>query len=385
VRAARPGGRGWRSLLGLAALIVVLGVSGCSCGSESCKAGQTKCGGTCVALDSSTSNCGVCGNVCPSQWTCSGGSCAFPTGNPFLKAITPESTSPGATVALDFTGSGFQSGMTARFKGAGVDTEQPVTVTDASTAHLAALDLTSAIPGTVEVRLLNPSRLVSNAQTLSLLADAQLVTVDQASIPQDASATTLALTGDKFVSGLTASLTLVKQWDGTVVTGATPLALSTTFVDPQHATASVTPGTLAIGTYDLKVQNPGANPSNALKLSINAGTPTLTALSTNCAVTNSTLNATASGTYLYPTTVIDVAGKIGTSTETFSSVVVQSPLCTTNALAQCGSGQVAVSQDLTGVPAGAYCVRAMNPGPLFSGYMPFCIAASCTTCSHTCP
>ena len=386
-RASRPVGRGRRSLLGLAALIVLLGVSGCSCGSETCRTGQTKCGGTCVSLDSSASNCGVCGNVCPSQWSCSGGSCAFPTGNPFLKAISPDSTSPGATVAIDFTGSGFQSGMTARFKGAGLDTEQPVTVTDASTAKLAALDLTSAVPGTVEVRLLNPQRLVSNAQTLTLLADARLVTVDKASIPQDAPPTTLALTGDKFATGITASLTLVKQWDGTVVTGATPLNLATTYGDAQHASAALTPGTLAIGIYDLKVQNPNANPSNALKLSINSGTPSLTALSTDCALTNSTLTGAAIGTYLYPTTVIDVQGKIGTPTETFSSVVVQSPVCGTDALAQCSGSpqQISVSQDLTGVPAGAYCVRAMNPGPLFSGYKPFCIGSCPTTCNHACP
>ncbi len=364
-----------RLLPGLLALMVVVVLSGCG-GGGNCKQGEIKCGGSCVNVLSSTSNCGACGNVCPSKWACSGGSCAFSTGNPFLKAVSPDTAGVGASLALDFTGADFQSGMTARFVGAGLNTELPVTVADASTAHLAALDLTSAVPGTVDVQLLNPGRLVSNTQTLTLLADARLVTATPASVPQDAGPQTVALVGDKFATGITASLTLVKQWDGTPVTGAAAQALTTTYADAQHASASVAPGSLPIGTYDLKVQNPSANPSNALMFSINTGAPTLTSLSSNCALEGTTPSVTGTGTYLYPTTVINVTGPV-------SSVLTQSTPCATDSLAQCASGQISGTVP-SGAPAGTYCVKAMNSGPLFSNGIPFCIAPTCPP-SGGCP
>jgi hypothetical protein len=42
---------------------------------QACSSGQTLCNDVCVSLQSSTANCGACGNVCPSSYYCSYGSC----------------------------------------------------------------------------------------------------------------------------------------------------------------------------------------------------------------------------------------------------------------------------------------------------------------------
>ena len=42
-----------------------------------CPPGFSNCGGTCVAFNSSTTNCGACGTVCPSGYSCVNGVCTI--------------------------------------------------------------------------------------------------------------------------------------------------------------------------------------------------------------------------------------------------------------------------------------------------------------------
>ena len=47
-------------------------------GSCRCPSGQTLCNGQCVSLQTSTSNCGACGNACTGGRLCNSGMCACP-------------------------------------------------------------------------------------------------------------------------------------------------------------------------------------------------------------------------------------------------------------------------------------------------------------------
>ncbi len=51
----------------------------CSTGNLQCGAGQTACGSTCANLQTSSSNCGICGHQCAWGQSCKNGTCQSPT------------------------------------------------------------------------------------------------------------------------------------------------------------------------------------------------------------------------------------------------------------------------------------------------------------------
>src|SRR5690242_11545641 len=62
-------------------------IAGCSASSSTnpnnasaCAPGQTECGGACVDLAASNTDCGTCGNACPAGSSCSNGSCGCQNG-----------------------------------------------------------------------------------------------------------------------------------------------------------------------------------------------------------------------------------------------------------------------------------------------------------------
>jgi hypothetical protein len=52
------------------------------CGMSCSDGGLTFCSGNCVNTANDITNCGGCGNICPADYTCSGGSCQPPAGCP---------------------------------------------------------------------------------------------------------------------------------------------------------------------------------------------------------------------------------------------------------------------------------------------------------------
>lgn len=63
----------------LAALLAAVALSACSKDTV-CPAGETACGGRCVALLSDEANCGACGNACGALSVCAAGACACAPG-----------------------------------------------------------------------------------------------------------------------------------------------------------------------------------------------------------------------------------------------------------------------------------------------------------------
>ncbi len=53
-------------------------LNGCVNGLCACTTGLTRCNNTCVDTRFDENNCGMCGNVCPSNQQCSNSACAPP-------------------------------------------------------------------------------------------------------------------------------------------------------------------------------------------------------------------------------------------------------------------------------------------------------------------
>jgi len=335
----------------LLALAVAFGLSACgkSTSSESCPSGATLCGSLC----------------CSSGSTCSSGACVLPTGNPVLRSIDPPSASVGGPVNLNLAGEAFQSGAVARLVGSGLSLEVPLLVTS-DTAASAPVDLAQARTGPVEVRVVNPGHLVSNALALTLTNDPVPLGLDRTSIRQDAGVVDVVVSGRSFGPGIVASLALG---------GGTPQAQTTEYLSPsQIRIKALDAGAHAVGVYDVTVALPGGPRSPAVKLPIIEGAPTLTSILPTCGTVGQTLVGTATGQYLYPTSVVHVS--VGTDSPLETRCKVAAP----DAVGQCQGGELNAVADLTSVPAGTYQVWVRNPGvpPLESARRTFTVSA--TTC-----
>lgn len=362
--------------LAAAALALATTTAGCSKGgTPACKNGQSACGSACVDLTSAADSCGVCGKTCSAGFQCVAGSCAFATGNPYLKSVTPGTLAVGGTAKLTLAGEGFREGAKVRVTGPGPKQEGTLVLDDptGAAAHVEGIDLDGWDLGTAEVRVVNPpTNLISNAVTVSVQAQTMVRRADPSSASQDqTSEVSVALTGAGFVQGAVVSLTL----------GGNVHALDTTYVSAGHLTAKLVPSTLAVGSYDLTVTNPGSAPTAPIGFTILEGTPGAISLSQTCGVVGSTAAAVVvTGANLYPTSSVRVTG----------GSIVNSPLpdaarCAsgTDALGRCVGGLLA-TVDLSGIPPNCYAVTVVNPGPLTSPAAHFVVAASCSP-APTCP
>lgn len=344
----RSSGGGAGAVAVLAAAVLGLG-SGCGSSSTKCQGGQTACGDTCIDLQTSAQNCGACARACSSGFVCSGGGCAFPTGNPFLRAIDPPSSAITSSVTLQFDGDGFQAGAKARFQGAGLDGERALTVNSAISATLPSLDLSAATAGAAQVRVVNPGQLVSNAVTFFVGGGVTLLTLTPAAGRQDGGSITLDLTGAGFAPGVTATFT--------PIAGGASQSFTASFLGDTHAQVpNLVLGALAVGAYRVTVVNPGGTASNALTFAVNEGAPILASISPTSARTGTTVAGTASGQYFYPSSVAHVTGPGLTD-----SALPTACAAAANGLGQC-TGGLSISADLTGIATGTYSVTVVNPG-----------------------
>ncbi len=347
-----------------------LGACGKTTKTETCPSGSTECGTLC----------------CAAGYVCAAASCVLPTGNPHLATLTPSSVGVGGSVDLAFEGEGFQDGALARFSGAGIAGEDQLTSVTATSARI-SLTLSAASEGTVEVRVVNPGGLISNALPL-LITNAPVPTgLDRTSIPQDLTPVPVAVTvfGQSFVAGMTATLSR---------SGSAPLALPAVLVDATHATISLAaPSALAVGVYDLALAAPGGGTSQAVKLAIVEGGPILGCITPICITPTQQALGEAFGSYLYPTSTVyarptgtascaTIPPPAGCSALETRCAGAASPLA---ANGQCQAGSLSVTIP-AGAIAGSYQVEVVNPGtpPQASASVAFQVASSCGT-SPACP
>jgi hypothetical protein len=274
------------------------------------------------------------------------------TGNPYLAAIDPAAALVGGSVTLAFTGEGFEDGAVARFQGAGLDVEQPLSVASATSATLASpLDLSAASVGEVEVHVLNPGRLISNRARLTLSAGFSVYEVVPAGGRQD-QATAATVRGAGFAAGLAITLRSAS--------GATSTLLATV-TSPTEATVTV-PKDLALGVYEVTAANPGGPASSPAHFQVNEGRPVLAQLSPATGASGATFTGIATGQYFYPSSSVHV----------FGGGLAETPVPTTWNPARPGELSVTVTLPA----AGAYSVKVVNPGnptPLESDPLPFTV------------
>jgi hypothetical protein len=352
-----------RTVLPFAALGIALGLSGCGASATPdaprtpvSRAAAT-CGGACVDLQTDAANCGACGRACAADQVCLGGGCSATTGTPFITSISPSSVGVGTRVTLQLSGAGFVAGAVARFSGATLPptADIPLTVASATSATLAApLDVERATPGQVQVRVVNPGRLVSNPAPLILTTAPVVVAVTPATVPQDEAAATLTVSGRGFTADT--------QIGVAPAAGGARIALTTTYVSATQVTAQLDATRLALGVWNLTAALPGGAASPPVKLVISEGLPVLAALQPSCVVAGAVpiaIQGTVTGSHLYPTSGIHVS--YGGDTSIPSNCVPATPLLDPTT-GQCAAG-LAASVDVPPGAAGTVLdVWVVNPG-----------------------
>jgi len=373
LRRRRPRAERGGAPLVLLALLAGMGLGACgkSTRSEVCPAGSTECGTLC----------------CAEGYACSASSCVKPTANPHLASLSPGSAGVGGSVDLTIAGEGLLDGGVARFSGAGLAGEAQLTDVTGTSAR-ATLGLAQASEGTVEVRVVNPGGLVSNALPLAITNAPVPTSLDRSSIPQDLTPVPVVVTiaGQSFVSGMTATLSR---------SAGTPISLSATLVDSTHATISIAdPAVLAVGVYDLRLAAPGGSPSQSAKLAIVEGRPILSCATRNCVQVAAQDVGEIFGSFLYPTSTAYARPTGTASCATIPPPAACSALVTRcsgtdgplAANGQCQAGSLSVT--IPAVPtAGSYQVEVVNPGapPQASGSLGFTVSVAACGTQPTCP
>jgi len=306
------GGKGQLALLALAAL--ALAAPGCKKGTtnvdlSSCT--QTCGEQQCVDLNYDAAHCGTCDTVCDSGQSCRDGVCG-PSSSvaPFIDSVSPSQANHGLVdpVTVTLTGERFASGATVRAISTSGTATYSTTFLDPS--HLTAdLDLTDVPITELDLRVVNPDRVISNAVPFDVVSVAPVLTgVTPTSVPTGA-VTPLDVSGSGFTVTSQCHLTPhgASQPD-------TPLPTASDGAGGLNCTLDAT--SLALGGYDLTVVNDGTLYSNAEEFQVvGSGTaPTLNALSPSAAQAGAVVSVTIVGTGFDVTSTAYFGGTAATTT-----------------------------------------------------------------------
>ncbi len=261
----------------------------------------------------------------------------FAVGNPVpaITSLSPASATVGAAAqTLTINGSGFMSSSTVTYNGTG----HAATYVNATQLKITLSTGDQATAGTYAVVVTNPTPGGGASNSVSFTVNnpvPTLTSLSPTSATAGAAATTLTITGTKFVSTLTASFNGV--------------AHTTTYVSATQLKITLSTGDLATGgTYAVVVTNstPGGGASNSVNFTVNNPVPTLTSLSPTSAMAGATTQ----------TLTINGTKFLSNSTVTYHSVAHTPTFLSSTQLTITLSG----SDLATG---GTYGVAVTNPAP----------------------
>ncbi len=272
---------------------------------------------------------------------------------PTITSLSPASTTAGGSAfTLTVNGTGFVSGATVQWNGAGL-----------TTTFVSTTQLTAAVPAnliasvtTASVTAINTGGSPSTAATFTISPATPIITsLSPTSATAGGSSFTLTVNGTGFASGATV------QWNGT--------GLNTTFVSATQLTATVSSGLIvSVSSASVTAVNNGGSPSTAVTFPINAPTPTITSLSPTSATAGGTaFTLTVNGTNFLSGATVQWNGT-GLST-TFLSNTQLTAAVPANLIASVASASI-TAVNSGGSPSTATAFNINPPTPTITSLNP---------------
>ncbi|HET9552766.1 MAG TPA: MopE-related protein [Anaeromyxobacteraceae bacterium] len=262
----------------------------------------TSCEGEsrCVDVQTDPSHCGVCGHACGAGNWCVDGVCGPASGvAPQITGVSPTSAPKGALdpVTVVLSGARFQSGATLRVTSV---TATSTTTTTAPTTLgadgklTAALDLSHADAGFLQLRVVNPDRVISNQAAFAVVLPTPVVTkvIPEPDARPGSSPPAVAVGAQRLLRLVGTGL----MQDSACWVGGGTLAVQEVPATLQPAAGAIPAGLecavdvtrVAPGTYDVWVQNDASHVSAKAAWAAVSGQPVLTSLSPSTAKAGTT-------------------------------------------------------------------------------------------------
>jgi hypothetical protein len=328
-----------------------------------CTGTDKACGTVCVDVTSNPGHCGACNTPCEVGQVCFQSTCSLVQGNPYLASVVPGTVVAGGTVTLQVTGQRFAQGATVRLLGSGVDAgidgEHPLDLKSSVAGSLDNLSLAAAVPAVLEVRVINPGHLVSNALYLTILGGdggtalppPTITAISPNQGPSNA-VSSVTISGSNFTPSCTARLSgggLAQPKDFSAV----ELGAGAIYV------AQVNLNGVSPGTYQMSVIT-SAGQSNALPFTVLTAPPQITTLSPTHGAKGTQVPFTVTGNNFDATSTLQIQGQTGTATAIATSFV---------SATQLSAGPL----DLTSYAVGNYGVFVQNSGSVDSNIVGFVV------------